>query len=52
MTIYRVRYSNYEPAEVESQWAKLEDAERHCEELNDQDELGSQMWTVDAVEIG
>jgi hypothetical protein len=45
--VYAVVYSNYSPAEIDSLWARREDAEAHAESLDGPWDV--QEWTVRSV---
>ncbi len=49
MTVYVVRYSNYDPPEADSLWASRDDAEQHAKAMNEKsDGCG---WEVTAMPV-
>jgi len=54
MIVYAVRYSNYEPPEVDSLWLREESANKHRDNKNAQDEedlQGSGNWEVTPLTV-
>lgn len=49
--MFAVIYGNYFPRETDSVWATKEQAEKRADQLNDEDELGSRMWTVEELRL-
>lgn len=49
--VYAVKYSNYEPEEIESLWFTEAQARTRCDRLNEESRVGRGMWRISCWEV-